>query len=71
MILKDLTHWFYGKICAPFPDEWTEFLNIFIYVIQGFGEDPEGKNHSEDPGVDGKVLIKCIFRKWDGRHRLD
>jgi hypothetical protein len=26
---------------------------------------PEGKNHLEDPGVDGRI-VKCIFRKWDG-----
>jgi len=26
---------------------------------------PEGKNHSEDPGVDGSIIIRWIFRKWD------
>ena len=25
---------------------------------------PEGKNHLEDPGVDGRI-IRWIFRKWD------
>jgi hypothetical protein len=26
---------------------------------------PEGKNHLEDPCVDGRVTLKRIFRKWD------
>jgi hypothetical protein len=25
----------------------------------------------EDPGVDGRIVIRWIFRKWDGVHRLD
>jgi len=23
--------------------------------------------HLEDPGVDGSIILKCIFRKWDVR----
>jgi len=27
---------------------------------------PEGRNHLEDPGVDGSIILRWIFRKWDG-----
>jgi len=27
---------------------------------------PEGKSHSEDPGVDGSIILRWILRKWDG-----
>jgi len=28
---------------------------------------PEGKEHLEDPAVDGKIILKWIFRRWDVR----
>ena len=34
--------------------------------IQGFGEEIRGKHDMEDPGVDGKIILRGIFRKWDG-----
>ena len=26
---------------------------------------PEGKNHLGDPVVDGRIILRWIFRKWD------
>jgi hypothetical protein len=27
---------------------------------------PDGKNHLRDLGIDGRILLKWIFRKWNG-----
>jgi hypothetical protein len=32
---------------------------------------PEGRSHLEDPDVDGRIILKWIFKKWDGGHGLD
>jgi hypothetical protein len=26
---------------------------------------PEGKRHLEDPGIDGRIIVKWILQKWD------
>jgi hypothetical protein len=28
---------------------------------------PEGRNHWGDPGVDGRIILRSIFGKWDVR----
>jgi hypothetical protein len=28
-------------------------------------------NHLEDRGIEGSIILKWIFNKWDGGHGLD
>jgi hypothetical protein len=41
-------------------------------VHTGFwwGDLREG-DHLEDPRIDGRIIIKWIFKKWDGGHGLE
>jgi hypothetical protein len=33
--------------------------------IQGFGGETEGRDHLGDPDVDGKIILRWVFNKWD------
>jgi len=43
------------------------FVQHVIYVTYRvlLGK-PEGRNHLEDPDVDGRKILKWIFKKWGG-----
>jgi len=32
---------------------------------------PEEKNYLGDPGVDGRIILRWIFKMWDVGHGLD
>jgi hypothetical protein len=34
--------------------------------IEGFGGKVWGRDRLEEPGVDGRIILKWIFKKWDG-----
>jgi len=45
---------------------YAKFLFIFVNVCQGFGgENLRERDHFGDPGVDGRIMLRWIFRKWD------
>ena len=29
------------------------------------------KDHLKDPGVEGRIILRCSFKKWDVGHGLD
>ena len=33
-------------------------------VYRGFVGQPQGNNHLVDIGVDGRIILRWIFRKW-------
>jgi hypothetical protein len=40
-------------------------------LLQGLVGKSEGKDHLVDPGVEGRIILRRIFRKWDVGYGLD
>jgi hypothetical protein len=57
-VIKSRRMWWAGHVSRI--GEWRVAYRILV----GW---PEGRNHLEDPGVDGTIILKLIFKKWDGR----
>jgi hypothetical protein len=40
--------------------------------MQGLVQNPEGTDNLEDPCIDGRIMLRWIFKKWDvGVHGMD
>jgi hypothetical protein len=40
-------------------------------VYRGLWGNTRERVHLEDPGVDGRIILRWICRKWNGEHGLD
>jgi hypothetical protein len=51
-----------GRACSTYDGE----------VYTGFWwENPSERDHLEDEGVDWRIILKTMFKKWDEGHRLN
>jgi len=39
--------------------------------VKSFGGELRERDHWGDPGVDGSIILRWIFRKWDVGYGLD
>jgi len=47
-----------GRACSAYGGEER--------LIRGFGgRNLRERDHLGDPGIDGKIILRSIFRKWD------
>ena len=48
-----------GRVCSTYGRQEE--------CIQGFWrEDLRERGHLEDEGIDGRIILKCVFKKLDG-----
>ena len=43
---------------------WGEVRNVYRVLIGG---NMRERDHLEDPGVDGRIILRWVVRKWDVR----
>jgi hypothetical protein len=53
-----------GRACSTYGVEWRGAYRVLV------GK-PEGREHLNYQDVDGRIILRLIFRKWDGGERLD
>jgi len=39
--------------------------HLIKYCYESFTQYLRDRDHFEDPGIDGKIILRWIFRKWD------
>jgi hypothetical protein len=54
-----------GAVCRAYGEGWGGACTGFWW------ENLRERDHWGDPGVDGRIMLKWIFRKWDVGYGLD
>jgi len=49
---------------GPGLELWYDLSNGQVNTEFWWGN-PKDRDHSEDVGVDGRIILRLIFRKWD------
>ena len=57
----------YGPMRDNVTGEWRKIHNEELNDMYSSPIIVRERVHLEDPGVDGNIILRCIFRKWDGR----
>jgi hypothetical protein len=48
-----------------FVSVFHHFLNFYCWLCSQWWGNLRERDHWEDPGVDGRIILRLIFRKWD------
>jgi len=47
------------------------YVGQVAHMVKRRGANLKERDHLENPGIDERIILKCISRKWDGGHGLD
>jgi hypothetical protein len=61
--LKTLSTWIIGNTSLHRREEFNAFGGEAKRIQDIFWENPRERGHVGDPGLDGRIILRCIFRK--------